>query len=532
MIPVRIRPQKREDKHEKKDFPVFLASAMALSLLTIPSAGMTGPLPVSADELEDDLEDEADLVVTLLTFTPMSVEITDRVEERLNEITQEKINATVDFEWKDAGQYLTTVPMMLQANEQIDLIMFTPIPAASYQSFMSQNQLMDITDLLPVYAPDVCAYMGDYLKATSKSGSIYGVGNLYNLKSQLSIDMRKDILEDAGLLEEAESMTNWQDVKEVMKKASESSGMNALVSLDDLADVITMAPFVIGNGDLADTEWLDSCGDTYYFTYIDPADDKVKCYFENEKWLNGIKLAREFYNEGLVFKDALTSPDTGVTLIRSGVGFAQISPTDIGAEAMFKNSTGYDDFRTLLTSSKASTATFQKFGFAVPITAGYPERALRLLNLMWTDQEFMDTLAWGIEGEDWVRTENGMADYPEGTDSNSVYHLQDFMLGNTNQVIPWTGDDPDIRQHTIESNESVELSKYLGFSVDSVPVAEKVSACKFVFDQYCPPLNCGAAGDDVDALAAEFIEAMYGAGLQDIIDEYQAQLDAWLAENS
>ena len=145
---------------------------------------------------------------------------------------------------------------------------------------------------------------------------------------------------------------------------------------------------------------------------------------------------------------------------------------------------------------------------------------------MWTDQEFMDTLAWGIEGEDWVRTENGMADYPEGTDSNSVYHLQDFMLGNTNQVIPWTGDDPDIRQHTIESNESVELSKYLGFSVDSVPVAEKVSACKFVFDQYCPPLNCGAAGDDVDALAAEFIEAMYGAGLQDIIDEYQAQLDA------
>lgn len=517
---------------KKKILPVFLASAMALSLLAIPVAGMTGPIPVSADELEDDLEDEADLVVTLLTFTPMSVDITDRVEKRLNEITQEKINASVDFQWSDAGQYLTTVPMMLQANEQVDLMMFTPIPAASYQSFMSQNQLMDITDLLPDYAPDVCEYMGDYLKATSKDGSIYGVGNLYNLKAELSIDMRKDILEDAGLLEEAGNMTNWQDVKEVLKKASESSGMNALVSLDDLADVVTMAPFVIGNGDLADSEWLDSCGDTYYFTYVDPADDKVKCYFENEKWLDGMKLAREYYNEGLVFKDALTSPDTGVTLIRSGVGFAQISPTDIGAEAMFKNSTGYDDFRTVLTSSKASTATFQKFGYAVPITAAYPERALRLLNLMWTDQEFMDTLAWGIEGEDWVRTENGMADYPEGTDSNSVYHLQDFMLGNTNQVIPWTGDDPDIRQHTIESNESAETSKYLGFSVDSVPVAEKVAACKYVFDQYCPPLNCGTAGDDVDALSAEFVEAMYGAGLQDIIDEYQAQLDAWLAENS
>jgi len=532
VIPAELRRKKGSKSMKKRVLSTFLASVMALSLLAIPFAGLTGPLPVSADELEDDLEEEEDLVVTLLTFTPMSVEITDRVEERLNEITLEKINANVDFQWLDAGQYLTTVPMMLQANEQIDLMMFTPIPAASYQSFMGQNQLMDITDILPEYAPDVCEIMGEYLKATSKDGSIYGVGNLYSLKPQLSLDMRRDILEDAGLLEEAESMTTWQDVKEVLKKASEASGMNALVSLDDLADVVTMAPFVIGKGDLDDTEWLDSCGDTYYFTYIDPADDKVKCYFENEKWLDGIKLARELYNEGLVYKDALTSPDTGVTLIRSGAGFAQISPTDIGAETMFKNSTGYDDFRTVLTSARVSTATFQKFGFGVPITSEYPERALRLLNLMWTDQEFMDTLAWGIEGEDWVRTENGMADYPEGVDSHSVYHLQDFMLGNTNQVIPWIGDDPDIRQHTIESNENVEISRYLGFSVDSVPVTEKITACKMVFDQYCPSLNCGAAGDDVDALAAEFIDAMYGAGLQDIIDEYQSQLDAWLAENA
>ena len=43
---------------------------------------------------------------------------------------------------------------------------------------------MDITDILPDYAPDVCDIMGEYLKATSKDGSIYGVGNLYSLKPQ------------------------------------------------------------------------------------------------------------------------------------------------------------------------------------------------------------------------------------------------------------------------------------------------------------------------------------------------------------
>ena len=37
--------------------------------------------------------------------------------------------------------------------------------------------------------------------------------------------------------------------------------------------------------------------------------------------------------------------------------------------------------------------------------------------------------------------------------------------------------------------------------------------------------------DDVDAAIATYNEALYGAGLQTIIDEKQAQLDAWLQEN-
>lgn len=516
---------------KKRILSALLSGALGVSLLAaMPTATFALSEPVGADELTDDDDEEEELIVTLLTFTPMSSDVTDRVEERLNEITQEKINATVDFQWMDAGGYLTNVPMMLQANEQIDLMMFTPIPAASYQSFMSQNQLLEITDILPECAPDVVEIMGDYLKATSRDGEIYGVGNLLCLESTLSIDMRKDVLEQAGVLEDAQSMTSWDDVKNVMTQAVEAGEVNGFVSLDDLGDVLTMAPFMIGKGDLADGEWVDACGDTYYFTYVDPEDDTVKCYFENEKWIEGVELARDFFNAGLLYKDALTSPDTGVTLIRNGAGMAQVSPKELEPEVQFFSSTGYEDVNTPIATCKVSTASFQKFGYAVPVTANNPERALKLLNLMWTDQEFMDTLAWGIEGEDWVLGEDGMADYPEGMDNNSVYHLQDFMLGNTLQVTPWVGEDKDIRQHAREANENLEVSKYLGFAVDSTDVAEKVAACKYVFDEYAPKLNCGQAGDDVRGEVDKFVEAMYGAGLQDIIDEYQAQLDAWLAE--
>ena len=515
---------------------VLLASTLSLSLMAGNAAAFAQTVLADEDteevevELEDDDEEEEDLIVTLLTFTPLTPEMTDPVEKRLNEITREKINANVDFEWKDAGAYLSSVPVMLQASEQIDLVMFTPIPAASFQSFMSQGQLMDITDILPACAPDVAEIMGEYLKATSRNGRVYGVGNLLCLASTLSIDMRKDVLEKAGVLEQAQGMTTWQDVKEVMKAAVDTAGINGFVSLDDLGDVLTMAPFVIGKDDLTGAEWLDSCGDTYYFTYVDPADDKVKCYFENEKWADGIKLAREFFNEGLIYKDAATAQETGVTLIRSEVGLAQVSPKELEPEVQFFSSTGFEDVNTPLATCKVSTASFQKFGYAVPVTSGNPERALKLLNLMWTDKEFMDTLAWGIQGEDWVLNEDGMADYPEGKDNNSVYHLQDFMIGNCLEVTPWIGEDKDIRQHAYEANANLDISKYLGFSIDSTAVADQVVACKYVFDQYAPTLNSGAAGDNVDELIADFVEKLYGAGMQDIIDEYQRQLDEFLAE--
>ena len=510
---------------------VLLASALSVSLMIGNSAAFVQTAFAEEEaEDEEDEEDYDDLFVTILTFTPLTPEMTDPVEEHLNEITREEIGANVNFEWLDAGAYLTTVPVMLQASEPIDLMMFTPIPAASYGTFMSQGQLSDITDILPEYAPDVTEMMGDYLKATSRDGRIYGVGNLLCLASTLSIDMRKDVLEEAGVLEQAQNMQNWDDVEEVMKAAVETSGINGFVSLDDLGDVLTMAPFLVGSGDLSDAEWVDSCGDTYYFTYVDPEDDKVKCYFENEKWVQQIELARKFYNEGLIYKDAATAQDTGVTLIRSDVGLAQVSPKELEPEVQFFSSTGYEDVNTPLVTCDVSTASFQKFGYAVPVTSENPEKALELLNLMWTNQEFMDTLAWGIQDVDWVLNEDGMGDYPEGKDSNSVYHLQDFMLGNCLQVTPWVGEDKDIREHAREANANLATSKYLGFCVDSTPVSQQVAACKFVFDQYAPTLNAGSAGDNVDELIAEFVDKMYGAGLQEVIDEYQAQLDEFLAQ--
>ena len=50
-----------------------------------------------------------------------------------------------------------------------------------------------------------------------------------------------------------------------------------------------------------------------------------------------------------------------------------------------------------------------------------------------------------------------------------------------------------------------------------------------MISEYQPGLECGAVNPETEL--PKFIEALNSAGLQEIIAEKQAQLDAWKAEN-
>ena len=66
----------------------------------------------------------------------------------------------------------------------------------------------------------------------------------------------------------------------------------------------------------------------------------------------------------------------------------------------------------------------------------------------------------------------------------------------------------------------------LGFSVDTDSITNELSAVSVAINEYVPTLECGF-GDE--ALYEAFIDKLYDSGVQKIIDEYQKQLDEWLA---
>ena len=59
--------------------------------------------------------------------------------------------------------------------------------------------------------------------------------------------------------------------------------------------------------------------------------------------------------------------------------------------------------------------------------------------------------------------------------------------------------------------------------------SNELAACTSVYDQYDNDLNFGTI--DTESGIQQLNDALYGAGLQTIMDEKQTQLDAWLAEN-
>ena len=475
-------------------------------------------------------EEPAEIVVALMTLAPMDTSQTDAVEAAINEMTLEKINTKVDLMWYDAANYGTQVPMMIQANEKLDLMMFTPIPSASYASFKNQNQLLDIEDYLNEYAPAVVAELGTLIDATSTPDGVLGVTNQGPLANNVTITMRKDILEELGLVEKAENMTTWSEYEEVLTAVTENTDLAGIINADAEGTVISPVPFMTGENEFSNNFGYDQLGDSYYLVYAEQDTDTVKPYYKSDEFYNMISRAKEWYDKGLIYKDAAIAKDYATTLLKNEVGFSQVNAIEVGAESGIESTVGKDLLFKAVAPSMLQTASANKWGLTIPVTATEPEAAVKFMNLLHTDKDVINTITWGIEGVDWVQNEEGLATYPEGITNETVtYHTADFLYGNRFLITPWEGESVHVREEQRRVNDEAQVSKYMGFSVDTSDITTELTACFNIKEQYKANLVSGAV-EDLDATYAEFIEKLDAAGYQTIIDEYQRQLNEWLEQ--
>jgi putative aldouronate transport system substrate-binding protein len=91
----------------------------------------------------------------------------------------------------------------------------------------------------------------------------------------------------------------------------------------------------------------------------------------------------------------------------------------------------------------------------------------------------------------------------------------------------WEGNTPDIWSNMKKDIDNSERSKALGFTYDPTTVQNQITALLNVKNEYYDAIGSGSV--DPKTAIPKFNYALYNAGLQDVINLKQEQLDAWLA---
>lgn len=184
-----------------------------------------------------------------------------------------------------------------------------------------------------------------------------------------------------------------------------------------------------------------------------------------------------------------------------------------------------------LCESVIDTLLIRKFTWAVPQAATEPEAAVKFLNLLYTDEEIVNLITWGIEGVHYQTLEDGTIDFLEGQDASTCgYYLGDVtsILGNGFLAKVRAGQPANYREECLKLNQEATVSEFLGFGIDNTSVENTLTALTNVINEMRPSFSSGIEGSDqLDG----FIEKLKAADVDSYVATMQEQLDAWLESN-
>lgn len=445
----------------------------------------------------------------------------DEVEEAINVITREKIGAEITLMPISIADYSSKVTLALQGGEQIDCFQ----SLGNFNNCVSTDMAYNLTDLLDSCAAETKELMGDqWLAACSKDGAVYGFPTYKPVALTPMVIYRQDIIDELGL--DMSAVNSVEDLTPILRAVKEA-----------YPNMTPLAPVSTG------TLGLNVCmEDVDYLTddYNKPVgvligdDTTVQDLYTTDMFKSMCDLARTWYNEGLVMKDAATTTSMAAETMSSGNYFGYIAaysyPEADTAASLMAQCGGYSIGAKMIGDAYLSTGDINAVSWMVASTTKVPEAALKFLNMTFTDKEICNLLIYGIEGRDYVKNADGTVSYPEGEDASTVPYTAQLScgtLGNYFIMYPLEGQDPASLEWELEQNKSAKTSPAMGFSFDTSKLKSQYTAVNNVLSQYLPGLLCGSL--DPATELTKFQQALDAAGYQDILNAKAEQLDAWIA---
>ncbi len=456
----------------------------------------------AADTGAADSEQDSGEVPTLIWWTVGGTPADDFDEAvaQISDYCEEKIGVRLDVKIAGWGDYDTKMNTIVNAGEYFD-IMFTN--NTNYSKFVNLGAFENISDMVQTVAPELYSFIPEKLwSGVQIHGNVYAVPTY----------------KDSSL-----TQFYYLDDQYVQKYNLDLSSLKDLQTLDPIVRTIkegegkSLYPLMLNQGTLWNGFFNDydglASGIQAIGVRIDDPERKVVCTLEQEDIIEDLELLHSWYVDGIINPDAnvVTEDSKGNVF-----GNAQGWPSAVVQWETLQGVEKYDAVKVF--GPLYTTETIQGSMNAISVNSNYKEEALKVLQLINTDQKFRDLCAYGVEGNHFEYLEDGSVKRLRDDWTWPAYTQGTFFIMSNQE-----GSDPNQWDEVKQQNEEAAASTCLGFALDVTNIQNEVSNVNTTWDKYKYDMLTGAS--DPATAVPKCIEDLKAAGLDTIISEAQKQLD-------
>lgn len=475
----------------------------------------------------------------------------DKVWAAFNEQLQQYVpNTTVEFIDVSFDEYSEKFSQVLASGEGVDLA-WTGWLINKPQNIADGN-LMPLDDLLAEYGQGIVDILGENVVEIHRNADD---GKLYYLPSWQGLvgDRRgwlvvTEIAELAGdtWIEDTEAALNkWRN--------NYSEGTEAFQAVLDQATKYLAAAKEAGKLGAGINTGRVFGWSMYNGTRSNPGvgGSEIGIPFEDNTFtvIDGVasehyklyaKTMADWYKEGYIRSDIMSVDTSTLTMPKNGeitdtTYVFSCDPYLTEADQDAATADAGMDMTYLPVEENASLILGGDTSYAIPYCADEPERAMMVLNAIYSQPDLYNTLIYGIEGEDYTKNADGtittsyVGASPTADDS---YGIQRWIIGSCKNALINNGTDPNYYADLEALEETARVNPFLNFTFDRTNVEGICASILNVYYEYGPQIDNGVAGDNWEELYNNYMAARKDAGIEELVTEFQNQINAYIEANN
>lgn len=492
----------------KKVMVATLATVMGMSLL----AGCGG-----TEKVETNANGEE--IVNLKWYQIGDAqEDMEKVEQKINEYTKDKIGVTIDITQISFGDYNSKMLVATNTGEEFDLV-YTCSWAHDFAQNAQKGAFLSLNDLLKEEGKELYDSIDPkFWEAATIDGNIYAVPSQKEIGSMPMWVFTKEYVDKYNI--PYEDIHSLEDLEPYLKLIKEKE-----------PDVV---PLYLSK-DFSAPAYMDLIQKPIGIEYGDET-LTVKNLYETDKMMDTLRTMHKYYKAGYINQDAATvTPDN---IIKRFVSKGDGQPY---AEKIWSKDLGYEVVASPIMDTVVTNASARGAMTAISRTSKHPKEAMKFLNLVNTDEYLRNLLNYGIEGEHWDKvpvTEEEKKEF-EGKDyiydykvklnpdNQKKYSVPYYVQGDMFKTYVLDTEPLDKWNTFKEFNDEAVAAPSFGFNFDLSSVATEVATFQNILNEFGSAINTGSV--DPDVYVPKLLEKMKAAGADKVIKEMQKQIDEWKA---